>query len=87
MSEQTDPPYLNADDYCRLARLRIRGRTLQNHCKANPYLAERIGELRLPGKTSYDGRTARDFRKHFAAAEKELRNAHNELSRRLDRQP
>jgi hypothetical protein len=72
--QHPDDSYVSADDYCRLARLRITGRTLQNHCKANPHLAERIGEIRWPGKTMYDARTARDFRRHFAAAEKEFRD-------------
>ena len=66
---------VTADEYCRLARLRITGRTLQNYCRRNPFLADRIGELRLPGLTQYDPQTASRFRQHYAAAEKELRNA------------
>ena len=72
---------VSADEYCRLARLRITGRTLQNYCKRNPFLADRIGELRLPGLTQYDPKTASRFREHYAAAEKELRNAANSAHR------
>jgi hypothetical protein len=70
-----DPIYVSAARYCVLAGVQLSARTLQNYCRQNPWLAERLGELRWPGRTLFDSRTAADFRRHFVAAEKELRGA------------
>lgn len=70
-----DSSYLPADEYVRLARVRFSGRTLQRWCDHNPFLAERLGEIRMPRRRLYDGATARKFRDHWIAAEVELRRA------------
>ncbi len=75
----SDEHFVLADDYVRLARLRLGGRTLQRWCDANPYLAERLREIRMPRRRLYDARTAKDFRKHWMAAEVELRRARSDV--------
>lgn len=72
-----DPPtrFVSATVYCRLAGLPISGRTLQNACRSNPHLAERLGQLRLPGRTLYDGSTASAFARLWLSAQHELRAA------------
>lgn len=70
--------YVNADEYVRLARVRFTGRTLQRWCEQNPFLAERLREIRMPRQRLYDGGTAKHFRDHWIAAVAELRRARDE---------
>lgn len=78
-----DDFYVIADDYVRLARVRFTGRTLQRWCDENPFLAERLREIKMPRRRLYDGRTAKYFRDHWIAAEAELRRARDEAEDRL----
>lgn len=75
--------YIIADEYVRLARVRFSGRTLQRWCDQNPFLAERLREIKMPRRRLYDGRTAKDFRNHWIAAEAEFRRAQVEAKDRL----
>jgi hypothetical protein len=79
-----DDFYVLADDYVRLARVRLSGRTLQRWCDQNPFLAERLREIKFPRRRLYDGRTAKDFRRHWMAAEVELRRGRDETDERFD---
>lgn len=63
-----DERYVSADEYVRLAGLQISGRSLQRWARSNEYLADRLGEVRLPGKLRYDRETAPRFREHWIAA-------------------
>ena len=48
-----------------------------------PVARERLREIKMPRRRLYDGRTAKDFRDHWIAAEAELRRARAEAEDRL----
>lgn len=75
--------FVTAAAYVRAARLRVSGRTLQRWCDDNPFLAERLGEIRTPRRRLFDSLTAPDFRAHWIAAGEELRRAEDAADRFL----
>lgn len=71
----SESEFITADAYVRHARLNVTGRTLQRWCDENPFLAERLREMRTKRRRFYDGTTAKKFREHFVAAQVEHRRA------------
>jgi hypothetical protein len=59
-----------ADVYVGVASIQVSGRTLRRWCDDNPYLAEGIGRMKLPGKDLFDTRTASRFREIWIDAER-----------------
>lgn len=73
--EVTDPQFVSAERFVELARINVTGRTLQRWCDDNPFLAERLREIRTKKRRFYDGATAKRFRDHWIASEVEHRRA------------
>lgn len=65
--------FVSADQYVRSARLPRSGKSLQRWCDKNPFLADALHEVKLPGGRLYDARTAPNFRKLWVEAEARLK--------------
>lgn len=76
-----------ADRYVRAASIRLTGRTLRRWCDENPYLADALGRMKLPGRDLFDTRTAAHFRELYIEADRrksaELVRAEQAADRRL----
>lgn len=66
----TPRTYDTADVYVQVASIQVSGRTLRRWCGDNPYLAEGLGRMKVPGKDLFDTRTAPRFREIWIDADR-----------------